>query len=121
MARSAATISSLRATIRSSGLGICIAVSSTALRSRCVRRIVSDDDCRTAAAAAPNEEPRQTARFQGGVCAAPRRRRASALARLEARALLVDDVDPALAADHLAFLMPFLDRFQRVDDFHELG
>ena len=43
---------------------------------------------------------------------------ALALTGLEARIGLVDDVDPALAPDDAAVLVPFLGRFQGVDDFH---
>ena len=45
----------------------------------------------------------------------------SALARLEARIGLVDDIDPAPAADDAAILVPVLHRFQRVNDFHGLN
>jgi hypothetical protein len=44
-----------------------------------------------------------------------------ALARLEARVGLVDDINPAAAADYAAILVPDLHRFQRVNDFHGLN
>src|SRR3546814_12922847 len=45
--------------------------------------------------------------------------RASALAGLEARVGLVDDVDPALATDHAAIPMAGLGRLQRIHDLHD--
>jgi hypothetical protein len=41
-----------------------------------------------------------------------------ALARLEAGILLVDDVGPALAADHAAVFVALLERAQGIADFH---
>src|SRR6185503_2272137 len=43
---------------------------------------------------------------------------ALALARLVARVGLVDHIDPALAADDAAILVPLLRRLQRIDDLH---
>jgi hypothetical protein len=42
----------------------------------------------------------------------------SALASLEARLGLVDDVNPALATDDLVVAVAATQRFQRVTDFH---
>src|SRR5262249_16305461 len=53
-----------------------------------------------------------------GALTSPRGAFALALAGLEAGVGLVDDEDAALAPDDAAILMPFLGRFQRVDDFH---
>jgi hypothetical protein len=46
---------------------------------------------------------------------------ALALARLAAGFHLVDDVNPALAADNAAIAVSFLERFQRVYDFHVIA
>ncbi len=45
----------------------------------------------------------------------------SALAGLEARVGLVDYIDPALAAHHLAVAMAVFQRFERASDFHRTG
>ncbi len=42
------------------------------------------------------------------------------LARLEAWVGLVDNIDPALAADQLVIPMAFHQAFQRVTDFHRI-
>src|SRR5258706_1105915 len=70
-----------------------------------------------------NEKPRPRRRGPAGTGgqAAPVRRRRSALARLEARVGLVDDVDPPLAPDDAAILVAQLCRFHRVDDLHDTG
>jgi hypothetical protein len=43
-----------------------------------------------------------------------------ALTRLEARIGLVDDVNPALAADNLVIAVPLDERLERIADFHGL-
>src|SRR5437762_4275471 len=48
----------------------------------------------------------------------PTRDRRSALAGLEARVLLVDDVGPALPPDDTAVLVALLERAQGITDFH---
>src|SRR5699024_4967903 len=50
----------------------------------------------------------------------PEGRDRSALARLEARLLLVDHVDAAAAAHDLAALLAELRGLERVDDFHRI-
>ncbi len=49
------------------------------------------------------------------------RRTGLALPRLEAAVALVDDVDAPAPSHDLAVLVPFLDRLQRVHDFHGAG
>jgi hypothetical protein len=44
----------------------------------------------------------------------------SALAGLEARICLVDDINPALAADQLVVAMALQQSLQRITDFHGL-
>lgn len=52
---------------------------------------------------------------------ANRSRSQSALTSLEARVLLVDDVDAALAANQAVIAMTGLKRFKRILDFHFTG
>jgi hypothetical protein len=49
----------------------------------------------------------------------PRRAGKSALAGLETRVALIDDVKTPLAANDPAFLVPILHRLKRIDYFHD--
>ena len=64
---------------------------------------------------APFGAVRRSAGLSGGPCQG---RLALALARLEAGVLLIDDVNPALAADDAAAFFAQLGGFQRVSDLH---
>jgi hypothetical protein len=65
-----------------------------------------------------NRAVKKTTRFL--ICPAARNQSGlSALTSLEARVGLVDDIDPALAADDAAILIAELCRFQRITNLHD--
>src|SRR5574338_1201551 len=108
MVRSRAAISARRAMVAWSGAGISMRPrygSSGPASSRAPRRALAQSGLEAKA------RPRARLRRARG--------ESSALASLEARIGLVDDVEPALAPHDAARLMALLGRLERIDDLHD--